>query len=821
MVLALYLGMLGIGIHMTMFLVVPVIALYIILKKESGPREWGLVALFFTAELYLIFSLSSKPDEIPYYIPVVIMALVYIFHLALVARYNRTTLITLFLYLISLYPFYFILFNAAQGGGEMGASMASAANLPIGWIGLIGMTLYGLFALYQLLNVKHSDAARRDWLLAAVYSLIPIGLVLIGMVFRGYNAFLLLTVILFGLLAAAIWKKINVMILIAVTSMSLIILGFYPFIYGMIGGLIAILILARFTSLKGWKVALAVILLAAIGFSVHAFIPIRSAHNPSIDQNDPSRSLAAMVGYLERKQYGSESMTERMFNRRGEWENQFGDYQRMGFWRFFKEQYGFDGPWFVIALILGVFGIWETIRRRPSLGLPFMVLVLLCTVGLVLYMNFADGTRINPVTGRDYLEVRNRDYFFTPGFIFFGLAIGMGIAAFVDMIKDTFSKGSRTVKYAMTGASCLLVLLPIVPIANNYFENDRSRNYIAYDYAHNLLIGCETDAILITNGDNDTFPVWCMQETYGIRKDVKVVNLSLGNLDWYISQLREHHGVPISWSDEQIRRLRPYRTQDGKEFRIQDQLIDEILTQNRWRYPVQMTVTTPDNNRRYRGESLDEYLVLEGMTFTLYKSKGRNRVNYDKCKRLYWDEFKYRGIADTTIYMDEAAKRLTDNYAQGFLWMADSMRLANDLEAAMDHIYKGIEYLPKSWDLYGYGAQILSDMGKRDTIDAFLEPVPEWKKKEIYLHWGLLASSNNDFNTATYAFRKSYMTDSNYTDAFRALASTYYRRGAIDSLKSLLSEWMERHPEDTDTRQLLYELQNIPDTAIQQEESGG
>jgi len=818
MILALYLGMLGVGIHLTMYLVVPVIALYAILKRETGPREWGLVALFFASELYLIFSMSSRPDEIPYYIPVVIMALIYIFHLALNSRYNKITLITLLFYLVALYPFYFVLLNAARGGGEMSPALASTANIPIGWLALIGMALYGLYALYQRLYGKVAESDKRDWQMAAVYSLIPLGLILVDMIFKGYYHFLFLTVILFALLAAAIWKKINVMILIAVTSMSMIILGFYPFIYGLIAGVAVILLLARFTGLKGWKVGIAIILLAAIGFSVHIFIPIRSADNPSIDQNDPSRSMAALVGYLERKQYGSESMTERMFTRRGEWENQFGDYQRMGFWRFFKEQYGFDGPWFVIVLILGVFGVWETIRRKPSLGLPLMVLILLCTVGLVLYMNFADGTRM--IHGRDYLEVRNRDYFFTPGFIFFGLAIGMGISALIDLVKDTFSGGSRGTKYIATGVASLLVLLPIVPIANNYFENDRSRNYMAYDYAYNLLISCDKDAILVTNGDNDTFPVWCLQEAYGFRTDVKIVNLSLGNLDWYIRQLREYHNVPISWTDEEIKRLRPYRTPDGKEFRIQDQLIDNILATNRWRYPFQMTVTTPDNNRRYRGESLDPYLVLQGMTFNLYKTKGSNRVDYDKSKELYWNEFKYRGIADSSVYLDEAAKRLTDNYAQGFLWLADSMRVTGDLDAAMAHIRKGLEYLPRSWDLYGYGAQLYSDMGKRDTIEAFLKPVPLWKKKEIYLHWGMLAGSKNDLGTATYAFRRAYLIDSNYTDAFQALATTYYRRGVVDSLRALITEWLARHPNDNDTRQLFNELQKMPDSTLKKQGSG-
>jgi len=166
--------------------------------------------------------------------------------------------------------------------------------------------------------------------------------------------------------------------------------------------------------MPGWKSGLLIILAAILGFSVHLYIPIRSAHHPMINENNPSESLSAAIGYLDRKQYIRESMVERMFKRRGAWSNQLGDYRRMGFWHFFNQQWGMTGPWFVFLLIIGLFGLWEISRRRPKYGTAFVVLLLLSSIGLVLYMNFADGTRQHPTTGADYIEVRDRDYFFTP-----------------------------------------------------------------------------------------------------------------------------------------------------------------------------------------------------------------------------------------------------------------------------------------------------------------------------------------------------------------------------------------------------------------------
>jgi tetratricopeptide (TPR) repeat protein len=810
MLLGMFIGVLGIGIHLSMFLVVPVAGLYIILKNDSGPRAWALVSLFFLFELYLILQLSSRPGELPYYLPVLLLFVIFIFHQAQNYRLPRQVLITGLLFLMALYKLLFTVIGLVSvnlTGSGLSSSLQVVSEYPVDWIGLIALTIWGIFTAYKYYSLKSYGNKADQWLIVAVYSITPAFLILVGRIFSGYYSFLALTAMIALALAYILRHKINWQILISIASVSLVIVGFWQFIIGLVIGSIAIVILSLVRKDNNWRVALSIILLAIIGYSAHIYIPIRSAHNPAIDENNPSESFTALVNYLERKQYGSVSMTERMFKRRGEWSNQFGDFHRMGFWYFFKQQFGFDGVRVVIVLILGMFGIWETIRRKPAMGLPFLVFLVLSTIGMVLYMNFADGTRQNPLSSQDYIEVRDRDYFFVAGFVLYGLAIGMGLAAVLDLIRDTLGKKPTLSRVVAICLGVIFVLLPAIPLKANYFENDRSRNFMAYDYADNLMRSCHENSILINYGDNDTFPTWCIQEVYGVRKDVRIVNLSLGNMSWYIKQLRSILKVPLSWSDSDIDNLRPYRTADGTAFRIQDQLIDEILEVNQWRHPVHFTVSTPESNIRYRGKPLTDYLVFEGMIFNVVPQRGKDQMNFEKVKQIYWHENSYRGVNDSSIFKDDATRRLTSNYAQGFLWLADTVRKTGDLEGAMEHVDSGLKVLSDSWDLYSFGAQLLSDMGNKDSAKVVISALPEYHQKDFYMRRGMATRSRGDMDESLDAFETLHSMFPDYEDGFRALAAAYYKSGNYIKLRKHVINWLARHPNDLEAQQLYRELQ--------------
>lgn len=186
--------------------------------------------------------------------------------------------------------------------------------------------------------------------------------------------------------------------------------------------------------------------------------------------------------------------------------------------------------YFLLPFLLGVVGlIYQLVRDQKNFWVVALLFVL-TGIAIVVYLN------------QHPLQPRERDYAYAGSFYAFTIWIGLGVLA----LYESLSKKIKPI--AAASLSLLLCLsVPTIMLAENWDDHDRSGRYVARDFAYNYLNTCEPNAIIFTNGDNDTFPLWYAQEVEGVRTDVRVVNLSLLGTDWYIDQMKRkaYESAPI------------------------------------------------------------------------------------------------------------------------------------------------------------------------------------------------------------------------------------------------------------------------------------
>jgi len=192
---------------------------------------------------------------------------------------------------------------------------------------------------------------------------------------------------------------------------------------------------------------------------------------------------------------------------------------------------------YAIPLILGLIGLFGHVRRRGQDALVVGLLFLFTGLAIVVYLN------------QPPIEPRERDYTFCGATFAFAIWIGLGVIGLADLLGAALKSGP-----ARVGAALALGLLsPGILLAQGWDDHDRSGRFNSVDSAKNLLDSCAPNAILFTNGDNDTFPLWYAQEVEGFRTDVRVAVLSYLNTDWYIQQMKRRsyksQGLPISMPD--------------------------------------------------------------------------------------------------------------------------------------------------------------------------------------------------------------------------------------------------------------------------------
>ena len=180
--------------------------------------------------------------------------------------------------------------------------------------------------------------------------------------------------------------------------------------------------------------------------------------------------------------------------------------------------------YFFLPLLLGLLGlVFQFDRDKRGSWLVFLMFFM-TGIAIVLYLN------------QPPYQVRERDYAYAGSFYMFAIWIGLGVAALYQWIMENAKKADP--KMVATAASALCLCVPALMAAENWDDHDRSHRYTAPEMAYNYLNSVGENGLLVTHGDNDTFPLWYAQEIEGIRTDVRVVNTSLLGTDWYIDQMK-------------------------------------------------------------------------------------------------------------------------------------------------------------------------------------------------------------------------------------------------------------------------------------------
>jgi hypothetical protein len=422
-------------------------------------------------------------------------------------------------------------------------------------------------------------------------------------------------------------------------------------------------------------------------------------------------------------------------------------------------------------------------------------------------MNFADGTRM--IGGRDYLEVRDRDYFFTPGFMLFSLAVGAGVSGLIQILRESV-KASKAV---MAPLSMLMVAcgmaFPALSIAGNYAVSDRSGNYIPYDYAKNLLASARKNAILITGGDNDTFPVWALQSVYRYRTDVTNLNLSLANADWYLKEMRDRHNVPLALSDQQIEGLRPGRTPEGRFVRIQEQVVDYLIaTSDKSDRPIDFAITVPSSGRQFRGKSVDNRLTLSGRAYHLRSDASGFKYDPVRSEELIFGEFSFRSMGVDGVYQDWISKGTTNSYANDFARLASEYRRAGRTDDLIRVLELEHNTLPEVQQLTENLLEAYSEGGKADQIPAFINACLEAQRIPLIKSWAQIARRSKQIEEAVSALTfgaDQYPADK---EIFYGLIVVLNEAGQVTEMQTRLEGWIMENPSDTNAQNFLAEIRS-------------
>lgn len=414
---------------------------------------------------------------------------------------------------------------------------------------------------------------------------------------------------------------------------------------------------------------------------------------------------------------------------------------------------------YLLPLILGLIGLIYMYNKNKNYFVIFGLLFFITGIGLIIYTN------------QPPREPRERDYALVGSFFAYCLWIGLAVTAIVDFLRSKKIKGLPVA----LAVSLLCLFVPYLMAKEGWDDHNRHGRYMARDFAINYLESCPPNAILFTQGDNDTYPLWYAQEVEGVRTDVRIVNLSLLGVDWYIDFLHRASNksgpVPfhkeftsdkyrgntrdiVQYNDQSgltdpsqyydLKNIMNFVLSDDPKFKAQtqrgesvnylpttkfklkvdraaiekynlvpekykDKIVDEIvwdlgkgrvikydlavlamIAAGDWSRPICFANTVEEGY--YNG--LGKYLIQEGLVLRLIpcrfeeNQRGYYAMNTDKNYDLVMHKFKYGGLGEREMFVDENSARIMNTLKSVHFGIADDLIRSNKNEEAKNVLEK-------------------------------------------------------------------------------------------------------------------------------------
>ena len=354
-----------------------------------------------------------------------------------------------------------------------------------------------------------------------------------------------------------------------------------------------------------------------------------------------------------------------------------------------------------LPLILGLVGMlwqWRKGREGKQQFLVVMLLFLMTGLAIVVYLN------------QTPLQPRERDYAYAGSFYAFAIWIGMGVGMISEKVRVKSAKYA-TALAILSAIACLLV--PIQMASQTWDDHDRSGRYTCRDFGANYLNSMQREGhpIILTNGDNDTFPLWYNHDVEGVRTDTRVVNMEYLQTDWYIDQMKrqayDSPPLPISLSHEDYKEGRmeyvPIDTDSiangpatislkGKQGLFKNELmVLDMLLQANWERPVYMSISMGSDILPF----LRDHLVLEGLAYRISPTATNQRIDVERLYDNIMHRFRYGGLNTKGIYVDEDVKRMANTHQLIMGVLIDSLLQRGDLKRAVNVCHKWQKEMPQ------------------------------------------------------------------------------------------------------------------------------